>query len=240
MHRTFESSALKLLLEWASTSLESSINQPTLPYAVIVLNTTSAAVDQDEWDIKTATKRLMDHVALAVFENPYFVSYANHWRRKGKRIGCTLDLIRCYYTDISVVRVPVKGRYMLINSQVDKLHDEIVLHCDASLTAKHDAHMLSNVDELNTYIQAGFDHFTTREDEPFNFVDVAFKNNPIPRDFGDHILGLSAKVQEVTCVRDGPYLFQKISSMVASCIFTDCIRQSRPGKKSDLCMKQRN
>jgi hypothetical protein len=196
-----------------------------------VLNTTSPAIDGDEWDIATATKRLMQHVANAVIDNPFFASYANHWRRKGTSVKTMLDLIRCYYADISVVRVPAKGRYMLTNNQINKLHREIVKHCDASFSAKDQAHMLSNVDELNSYLQAGFDHFTTKEDQPFNFVDVAFKNNPIPRDFGDHILGMAAKVQGVTHVRNGPSLFKVLSFMVASCIFTDCIRQSRPGKR---------
>ncbi|KAI9691461.1 MAG: hypothetical protein M1822_007532 [Bathelium mastoideum] len=232
--RTFESSTLTLLLDWASTSLEFSINQPTMPHAIIVLNATHPGVDNDEWDILTATERLMHHVANAVFENPFFVKYAEHWRKKGKRINNMLDLVRCYYADISVVRIPEKGRYMLTNSQINKLHHRIVLHCDASLSAKDDAHMLSNVEELDAYLQAGFDHFTTKEDQPFNFVDVALRNNPIPRDFGDHILALAAKIREVTHVRDGPHLFKILSSMVASCIFTDCIRASRPGKALDL------
>ena len=212
------------------TSLESSINQPALPYAIIVLNATDPAIDEDEWDIATATKRLMDHVAYAVHDNPFFVSYAQHWRRKGKSVNSMLDLIRCYYADISVVRIPAKGRYMLANAQINKLHHEIVIHCDASFSAKDDAHMLSSVDELNTYLQAGFDHFTTKEDQPFNFVDVAFRNNPIPRDFGDHVLFMAAKIRKVVRIRDGPELFERLSYMVASCIFTDCIRQSRPGE----------
>ena len=228
--RTFESSALKLLLEWASTSLESSINQPTLPHAIIVLNATDPGIDKDEWDITYATERLMYHIANAVSNNPFFKKYADHWRRKGKPIHNTLDLIRCYYSEISVVRIAGKGRFMLTNSQINKLHDEIVRHCDASFSAKDDAHMLSNVEELNSYLQAGFDHFTTKEDEPFNFVDVAFKNNPIPRDFGDHLLALAVKVRRVTRVSDGPKLFEKLSFMVGSAIFTDCIKQSRPGQ----------
>jgi hypothetical protein len=194
-----------------------------------VLNSTTPGVDEDEWDIATATKRLMDQVRDVVFTNPFFAAYADHWRRKGAAVGSMLDLFRCYYADISVVRVPQKGRYMLINSQINKLHQEIVKHCDASFSAKDEAHMLSNVDELNSYLQAGFDHFTTKENVPFNFVDVAFKNNPIPRDFGDHILGMAIKIQEVTHVRNGSKLFEALSFMVASCIFTDCIRQSRPG-----------
>ncbi|KAL8762431.1 MAG: hypothetical protein Q9184_001559 [Pyrenodesmia sp. 2 TL-2023] len=196
--RTFESSALTLLLDWASTSLESSINQPTIPHAIIVLNATNPGVDPDEWDILTATERLMQHVANAVYENPFFVRYAEHWRKKGRRINNMMDLVRCYYADISVVRIPEKGRYMLTNAQIDKLHHKIVLHCDASFSAKDDAHMLSNVEELDAYLQAGFDHFTTKEDQPFNFVDVALRNNPIPRDFGDHILAMAAKIRAVT------------------------------------------
>lgn len=232
--RTFESSALTLLLDWASTSLESSINQPTIPHAIIVLNATNPGIDHDEWDIPTATERLMQHVRNAVYENPFFVRYAEHWRKKGRRINNMLDLVRCYYADISVVRIPEKGRYMLTNSQINKLHHKIVLHCDASFSAKDDAHMLSNVEELDAYLQAGFDHFTTKEDQPFNFVDVALRNNPIPRDFGDHILAMAAKIRIVTKVCDGPHLFKILSSMVASCIFTDCIRASRPGKALDL------
>ena len=195
-----------------------------------MLNATNPGVDEDEWDIPTATERLMQHVANAVFENPFFIKYAEHWRKKGKKIGNMLDLIHCYYAAISVVRIPSKGRYMLTNSQINKLHHKIVLFCDASFSVKDDAHMLSNVEELNAYLQAGFDHFTTKEDQPFNFVDVALRNNPIPRDFGDHILAMAAKIKLETHVGDGPQLFKKLSSMVASCIFTDCIRASRPGK----------
>ena len=202
-----------------------------------MLNATDPAIEEDEWDIDTATKRLMQHVSYAVYDYPFFVSYAQHWRQKGKAINNMLDLIRCYYADISVVRIPVKGRYMLANSQINKLHHEIVLHCDASFSAKDDAHMLSSVDELNTYLQAGFDHFTTKEDQPFNFVDVAFRNNPIPRDFGDHILAMAVKIRDVTRVRDGPDLFERLSYMVASCIFTGCIRQSRPGEQNFMAIE---
>lgn len=195
-----------------------------------MLNATHPGVDDDEWDIHTATERLMQHVAHAVYENPFFVKYAEHWRKKGKKVENMLDLVHCYYAAISVVRIPEKGRYMLTNSQINKLHHKIVLHCDASFSAKDDAHMLSDVEELDAYLQAGFDHFTTKEDQPFNFVDVALRNNPIPRDFGDHILATAAGIRRVTHVCDGPQLFRNLSSLVASCIFTDCIRASRPGK----------
>ena len=235
--RAFESTALKLLLEWAATSVESSVNQPTLPHAIIVLNATSTSIDEEEWDTSIATHNLMQHVAYTVDEVPAIKTYADHWRQKGHKIHNMLDLFRCYYADICVIRIPTKGRYMLSDTQINKLHHRIIQNCDASFKAKNDAHMLSNADELNTYLQAGFDHFTTKEDEPFNFVEVALKNNPIPRDFGDHILGMAADARKVTGIRDGPLLFLKLSFMVASCIFIDCIRQRRPGKISNSLKK---
>jgi hypothetical protein len=201
-----------------------------------VLNATPTEIDQDEWDVKTATERLMGHVQNAVTEVDFFRQYAEHWRRRHKAINNMLDLIRCYHANICVIRVPSKGRYMLADAQINRLHAEIVKNCDASFSSKVNAHMLSNTDELNSYLQAGFDHFTTEEDEPFNFVKVALKNNPIPRDLGDHILGLAAEVREVTGDRDGPKLFNKLSYMVASCIFIDCIRQRRPGRNQYLSL----
>ena len=187
------------------------MNQPSLPHAILVLNASSTSVDEDQWDISTVTQILMDHVALAVHEDPMFRKYAEHWRRKGKRISNMYELFRCYYADICVIRIPTKGRYMLADSQINKLHQRIIHNCDASFKTKNDAHMLSHADELNLYLQAGFDHFTTQEDVPFNFIEVALKNNPIPRDFGDHILGLAEHVRKVTGIRNGPQLFQKLS-----------------------------
>jgi hypothetical protein len=80
--RAFESSALRLLLKWASKSVESSINQPTLPHAIIVLNATSTEIDPDEWDVKTATERLLAHVGHAVTEVEFFRLYTEHWRKR--------------------------------------------------------------------------------------------------------------------------------------------------------------
>ncbi|KAL9624998.1 MAG: hypothetical protein Q9160_000727 [Pyrenula sp. 1 TL-2023] len=232
--RTFESSALKLLLDWAATSVESSINQPALPRAVIVLNATDLSVDQKEWEVRAATENLMAHVQHAVDDIPFFIRHADHWRKKGRVINNTLDLIRCYYADISVVRIPARGRYMLTDTQITKLHLEIQKGCNASFAAKDEAHMLSTSEELNSYLQAGFDHFTSNVNQPFNFVEVAMSKNPIPRDFGDHVLGLASEIRKLADTEDGPKLFDILSYVVASCIFLDCRRQRRPSKAQEL------
>ncbi|KAL8792167.1 MAG: hypothetical protein Q9195_005263 [Heterodermia aff. obscurata] len=66
--RTFQSSALKLLLEWASTSVELSINAPALTHAIIVLNDSKTLINEEEWDSSIATKNLKDHIADAIFD----------------------------------------------------------------------------------------------------------------------------------------------------------------------------
>lgn len=172
----------------------------------------------------------MAHVQNAVHDIPFFMRHADHWRKKGRVVDTTLDLIRCYYADISVVRIPARGRYMLMDSQISKLHLEIRKGCDASFATKDEAHMLSTNDELNSYLQAGFDHFAKDINQPFNFVEVAMSKNPIPRDFGDHVLGLASEIRALADAEDGPKLFDILSYIVASCIFLDCRRQRRPCK----------
>lgn len=138
------------------------------------------------------------------------------------------DLLLCYYSSISVVRIPTKGRYMLIDQQVGKLHKQIVSKCSLSFSTKRKTRMLSNSDELNVYLQCAFDNFSQDLDTPFNFIEVAFKNNPIPTDFGGNILQLAVAIKN--CLRyDGPQTFRELAYMVASCVMLDCVQHSLKG-----------
>lgn len=227
--KTFQSVALKLLLDWAAASLEKSINQPSLPHAIIALNATDPGVDKDEWEVAQATENLMSFVNESISTVPEFIKYASVWRERGKKLHSMKELIECYYSSIRVVRIPAKGRYMLIDQQVGKLHEEIVEGCNKAFATKERARMLANADELNVYLQAGFDHFSSKLDSPFNFIEVSLKNNPIPQDFGDHILTLAAAIHELRPFTNGPKIFEALSYMVASCILLDCVRQRRLG-----------
>ncbi|KAF7502349.1 hypothetical protein GJ744_006003 [Endocarpon pusillum] len=234
--RVFESVTLKLLLEWASSSMESSVNQPALPQAIIVLNDSDASMDKEEWDGKTATKRLMDHIKHAIHYEP-IKKYADSWAKRGKIIRTSEELIRCYYADVRVVRIPGKGRNMLIKSQIDQLHLELSWACQASFKAKWEARQYCTTEELNRYLQAAFDHFTSKPEQPFNFVDVALKADPIPQSFAEHIMSLASSASngdEFGYAINGFEMFRKLSHVVASCIMLDCIRYKRPGKPEDL------
>jgi hypothetical protein len=99
------------------------LNQPTLPHAVIVLNATDTKIDSQAWDVANATASLMSDVSGAIERDPTYKDLKEHWVARGKPIRNMQDLLECYYSSITVVRVPGDGRYMLINEQIQKLYD---------------------------------------------------------------------------------------------------------------------
>ncbi|KAI9690171.1 MAG: hypothetical protein M1822_009132 [Bathelium mastoideum] len=231
--KTFESTVLSKLLDWAHTSMEKSVNQPTLPHAIIALNATDTSVDQQLWGPDFATENLMGTVAGAISRDAKYRDYADYWKERGKVVRTMKDLLECYYASVLVVRIPRKGRYMLINEQVTKLHQEITANCNVAYNTKRKARMLSNSDELNGYLQSAFDHFSQKLDTPFNFVEVAWKNNPIPNDFGGNILKLAVAVRNAGRLTTGSRIFQELSAMVASCMVLDCVRNGHRGKHTN-------
>jgi hypothetical protein len=204
-----------------------SINQPTLPHAIVAVNATEIGVHESEWDVSKATENLLASVQTALNRGsgvPEFIHLAETWRSRGREINCVLDLIHCYYSSFSVVRLPVKGRYGLLSNQIRKLHKKIVDCCKISYDAKRRARMLLTSDALNIYLQSAFDHFCLQLDRPFNFVEISLKVNPVRLDFGGNILQLAKVIGTALGRKSGPQIFQHLSYMVASCVLLDVIR----------------
>lgn len=227
MHRVFESTVLGLLIKWASSSFEKSVNQPTLPHAVIALNAADTKVSQQEWDPEYLTKLLMTNVAGAVSRDPEYRQLRDYWCGRGRDIRTMKDLLECYYSSITVVRIPGEGRYMMIDDQIKKLRGTITRRCVESFNAKRRCRMLSNSENLNVYLQCAFDHFSQDLHTPFDFMNVSFKINPIPLDFGGNILKLAVAMKPR--FHDPRRIFKELSHMVASCILLDCVRQDLKG-----------
>lgn len=231
------------LLDWASRCIEKSTNQFTLPHAIIVLNSSSLAIDPHEWEVEHATHRLMSTIADIVKTNSAYQDHVQRWKSRGKVIGSTKELLECYYSSIKVVRIPTKARYTLVDQQVSRLYDEIRESCGQSYRSKRRDRTLFTSDQLNTHLQYAFIHFATNLDAPFNFIEVAFKNNPIPLDFGGNILKLAIAILKATrdtnnilAGRSGQFIFRELSSMVASCVTLDCARHNGWGKSHNVSL----
>lgn len=237
--KTFQSAVLTKLLDWGASSLEKSINQPALPHCIVAINGTDPSVDDKEWDVNYATQSLLSSVKTAldsVEGVPRFRELAAYWRNLGKHIYSVEDLVLRYYSSFKVIRIPAKPRYTTINEQVGKLQGIIKANCEESFRNKRRARMLTNADELNTYLQSGFDHFTSYLDIPFNFMQISLLRNPIPNDFGGHILQLCTTISaQQPNHQHGriAWVFEKVSMMLASCVLLDCAR-FRKGRVDEL------
>lgn len=232
LHRTFESAVLPNLISWASTSFEKSINQPALPHAIIALNATSTSIDPSQWDVKQSTETLLSDVQDAVLHIPMLKKSVQQWQAVGRVVNNTKDLLECYYSSITVVRIPEKGRFMLMHQQISKLHHEILARSKQSHHMKARVRMLPNSDDLQLYLRAGFDHFSQVEDldTPFNFMEQALRINPIPLDFGGNILKLAIAMKDTPGGSEPSNIFFSLTPMVASCIMLDTHRHRRLGK----------
>ena len=68
-----------MLIDWARYSIESSLNQPTLPHAIIALNATDTKIDAKFWDPEYATSSLMSDVAGAISRDPLYQELKRSW-----------------------------------------------------------------------------------------------------------------------------------------------------------------
>ncbi|OTB11271.1 hypothetical protein K445DRAFT_359609 [Daldinia sp. EC12] len=236
--RSFESVVLDKLIRWGAASIDKSLNQPVLPHAIIVFNATDISVDEKEWDVATATRLLMTDIHDAVIREPALQEHVQTWRRRGKIIRSTKELLECYYGSINVIRVPYKGSYMLMNEQVGKLSDLLKDRCKASYLRKREVRMLANTEKLQFYLQAAYDHFTKDLNTPFDFVKETLRHSPISRNFEGNILNLALAIKQksnnliLSC--DTEQIFRAMGPMIASCVMLDAVRQNLPGSASRL------
>lgn len=189
------------------------------------------AIDPSQWDVTEATRKFLSDVETSIERIPALQAQLAYLRAESRSIKTTKDLLECYYSSITVVRIPANGRYMLMDEQVAKLHTAIVVKCSQSHYVKRKVHMLSNSEDLQLYLHLAFDHFSQNLDEPFNFVKVALRINPIPSDFSGNILRLAVAIKDRHPFWTLAKIFEHLSPMVASCIMLDIGRQRRLGKQ---------
>ncbi|KAI9804654.1 MAG: hypothetical protein M1833_006729 [Piccolia ochrophora] len=190
-------SVLQQLIDWASVTLEKSCNQPVRPHAIIVFNASEYFLEHSPWDTPNATSAFLDALHETFYGNPNFKGYAQFWRERGHQIESVESLLLCYYSGISVVRIPGLDRPVIFSDQVLKLYEEITKACQESRQLKHSLRMLLDADELQTYFQHAFDQFSTKLDSPFDFVHASITKDVVPLDFKDNILNLALEMMRI-------------------------------------------
>ena len=213
-------------------SIDKSLNQPTLPHVVIVANYTDTSIDDQQWDPDVATKGLLDDYQDSVHQVPALREKLERLASLGKDIKTTKGLLEYYYSSVTVVRMPAKGRYMRMDEQIGQLYGAILGKCAQSQARKKKVRMLLNAEVLPQYVNAAYDHFSVSLDEPFDFIEEARRHTPLPRTLGGHILNLIVTMynhagRRRTRVKD---LFTSLSLPLASCIMLAATREKIQGK----------
>jgi hypothetical protein len=232
INRIFETGALVPMLKWAYSSIEGVVGQPVKPHVIIVSNFTDPGIHHGGWDIKTATQSLFDTYATAIHDNDDVKKHAEYWEGVNRPVKSTKDLLLCYYSSVDVVRIPQKGRYGLVNDQIAKLHECIKRRSLQARDNRKRLRVMFNTEEFQAALSMGFDHFSAGLDEPFDFVELSCRLNPIPKDFGGNILRLALAIKDDPKFADssGREIFKNLGHMVASCVMLDYTRHHIKGK----------
>ncbi|RGP77832.1 hypothetical protein FLONG3_4008 [Fusarium longipes] len=234
--RTFQTEVLTQLVNWAAMSIDKSINQPTLPHVIIVANDTDTSIDDQQWDPIIATQGLLNDYENSVYQVPALKDILARLADVGKHITTTKGLLEEYYSSVTVVRIPAKGRYMQIDEQIGKLYGIISDRCRTSRIRKKQVRMLLNAEILPQYVNSAYDHFSRSLDEPFDFNKEALRHAPLPQNFGGHILNLILTVYKQRGQRRMRLedFFSQLSRPLAACIMLAATRDNIQGSYSDL------
>ncbi|KAI4183098.1 MAG: hypothetical protein L6R41_005594 [Letrouitia leprolyta] len=233
--RTFESHAFVRLLDWAATSVQSSTNQSVLPHVIVVLNKSDDRLKEIDFDVDETTQKLLSDADQSLTANTSIYRHVRYWRSQGRDIRTARDLLACFYCSVNVVRIPQRGRWMLMDRQIKRLHNLIASNCRGSHEGKLQARRDLNAEELGECLKSGLDHFTSDLDRPFDFLGFSWGLNPIAPGLEGNILRLALWVKDCAPNPRPEAIFEYLSSMVASCIMLDFVRyRKREGTPLEL------
>jgi hypothetical protein len=224
-----ESVAEQLLL-WAHANSDSSINLPSRPHAIIVLNASSSDVPPSDWDDEKSTTQLLSSAITEIETNPTFKHYVEALRQQNHHVIDMKQLLGQYYSDVSVLKIPTKEHFELLDKQRKRLYSLITTKCTMSHRYKVHSKMLSDSDDLQIYLQSAFDHFSKSLEKPFDFVAASVRNRPIPKDLSDHIIRVATAMVRSSTDAKTAVVFSELSEIVASCIQLDAVRKSILGE----------
>ena len=228
------------MINWAKRSVEKSLNQPILPSAIVVLNAVEVTGGPGRWTVQDATTSFYRDVEGITTSNPELKELAKNFNVDADHRSLSArELLEFYYRSVRVIRIPAKGpdTYNLINTQIVLLREEIISVCRTAHHEKRIKRRLANADDLQQYLQAGFEHFAKDIDAPFDFRTVSARNKLIAHDFGDHILTLARTIHYSTRQErlQPRILLGGLCSLIASCILLDYVRNNLQGKPGSSC-----
>ncbi|KAI5790575.1 hypothetical protein DFH27DRAFT_486168 [Peziza echinospora] len=215
------------LLKWADTALERSVNQPLLPYAIVVINA-HEEYDVPSWYEEDLTKRILNEHA-DISKSPALLKLAKGWIDRGGQVKNLTDLLKYYYCEIEIICIP---HYKMANGtfvvkQYQKLHAAMVNSVQNTCEQRNRNGMLLNWNDLEKYLGYAFNHYGKNATSPFDFLKAAFIQNPVRSNFHTHILIAALRLMGSMGTPRFD-VFERITPLVASSILLDVYRKKLP------------
>ncbi|KAF8243740.1 hypothetical protein K440DRAFT_663912 [Wilcoxina mikolae CBS 423.85] len=225
--RTIET-IISQMLQWAETVLQKSVNQPMLPYAIIVINALDAESTEPWWK-DNITDVQLDKYAKCIETDPILMELVKYWGKRNKPIATLRELILCYYSGIKMICIPhmkSTSAAPLLIKQYKKLHGEIQNAMIQTRKMRIEAELLMDSEELNIYLGDAFDHFSSEPSRPFNFLSAAFARNPVRTAFGARVVDVATRLMRTRMFEAGRKVFKELAPLIASTILLDVCRKN--------------
>jgi len=156
----------------------------------------------------------------------------NVWANRQKHITTAHELIRCYFSDIKIVCIPRMSKSPpLFQRQYQQLNSAIIEATEQAKCKRIQAGLLMNNQQLATYLNDAFKHYSSNLFEPFNFLQSAFRRRPVEADFQSHILQaahLLIHIQPSEKQLTARHTFCELAPLMASSILLDLCRKGYP------------
>lgn len=135
----------------------------------------------------------------------------------------------CYYSGIKIVCIPhARESPTIIDRQYKDLYRVIGEGSKKAYDLRIKAGLLMTSEELDVYLRHAFHHFSKSPSKPFNFLAAAFRHNPVPSTFKDHITKAAIHLMDQLPQESGTGIFKLLAPLVASCILLDASRNRYP------------
>lgn len=231
------------LLEWANSVRTSAVNRALLPHLVVVLNLSepdsSQRADQSSfWDPEVTTATILNEHQNALFDNETIRKHRITLERLGTRVQTLEELLNYFYSSVQFIRLPNGKDCARLSRQLQLLHSMINCTSSSAQEAKRCAKMRLPSEDLNLFFRLAFDHYSTKLDIPFSFLETIFSLHPLPNKLASNYFDImrAAKIADERAGRPAAEFCDVIVPTICSSIALDAFRTWKrlPGTIPDI------
>lgn len=211
---------LTQLVEWANIGFDTTINQRLRPSLVLIINNDNNRSPEEvlkRCDIQYATKQILD----VLVESEWFESQKTLWRKRGRKIRNSSDLLACYYDKIDVVHIPSDTQVpvAIILQQYKKLYKLLVARSMAARQRRKMLGMKTTREDISLYMDIALQQLAQDFESPIDFHEIVQRVRRSPNAFQEHMLTfLTEYVSRSGRKKTTTATLEKLKTYIASCI----------------------